>query len=535
MRFGHIPLLIILQVIFIILFAVFVVYDPKSVVPHGSKFAKKFKPNEALTEEQNKAGKTAFAEDYQTNAEGAYSGYPLFQDVHVMIFIGFGFLMTFLKKYGLSAMSLNMLIAVICLQWATLVYGFFHLEWKDPNGNDLAIPQIYMNQVKSMLYSDFAAATVLISFGVIIGTTSPLQLIVMALIEIVLFFVNEIIGRNYLHAIDAGDTIFVHTFGAYFGLGVSRILYTRALAKDNKNEGSDYTHDHFSMIGTIFLWLFWPSFNSATAVTGDAQQRAILNTYFSLCACVVTAFATSSFMNDQKKFVMEHIQNATLAGGVAIGAVADLMVGPWAALVIGSVAGIVSVLGYDILGPYLKKRFKIHDTCGVHNLHGMPGVLGSLLSCIVVSFANSDIYGVKGLADIFPRIGNTYNDSYDEPYVFTANHQAVGQFSAFIVTMVIATFGGLLTGFLLKAIGNCQDLQRPKTGSTVMKMAQSIQGSIASAAGIELTNLDENLFSDEMFFEVHADEKDRRASLIATDKANYKRRSSLSMQPSPKM
>ena len=50
-----------------------------------------------------------------------------------------------------------------------------------------------------MLYSDFASAAVLISFGVIIGTTSPLQLIVMALIEIVLFFVNEVIGRKFLH------------------------------------------------------------------------------------------------------------------------------------------------------------------------------------------------------------------------------------------------------------------------------------------------------------------------------------------------
>ena len=45
-----------------------------------------------------------------------------------MIFIGFGFLMTFLKKYGLSAVSLNMMIAVICLQWATLVIGFFHMH-----------------------------------------------------------------------------------------------------------------------------------------------------------------------------------------------------------------------------------------------------------------------------------------------------------------------------------------------------------------------------------------------------------------------
>ena len=54
--------------------------------------------------------------------------FSAFQDVHVMIFIGFGFLMTFLKKYGLSAVSLNMMISVICLQWATLVIGWFHLH-----------------------------------------------------------------------------------------------------------------------------------------------------------------------------------------------------------------------------------------------------------------------------------------------------------------------------------------------------------------------------------------------------------------------
>ena len=57
----------------------------------------------------------------------------------------------------------------------------------------------------------------------------------------------------------------------------------------------------------------------------------------------------SALLNEHKKFVMEHIQNATLAGGVAIGAVADLMVGPWAALTIGGLAGILSVVGFEFI------------------------------------------------------------------------------------------------------------------------------------------------------------------------------------------
>ena len=46
--------------------------------------------------------------------------YAHFQDVNVMIFIGFGFLMTFLKKYGMSALSLNMMVAVFAIQWHIL-------------------------------------------------------------------------------------------------------------------------------------------------------------------------------------------------------------------------------------------------------------------------------------------------------------------------------------------------------------------------------------------------------------------------------
>ena len=56
-------------------------------------------------------------------------------------------------------------------------------------------------------------------------------------------------------------------------------------------------------LGTIFLWLFWPSFNAALA-EGDAQHRAVINTYYALAACCVTAFAVSSLVSKEHKFDM---------------------------------------------------------------------------------------------------------------------------------------------------------------------------------------------------------------------------------------
>ena len=44
---------------------------------------------------------------------------------------------------------------------------------------------------------------------------------------------------------------------------------------------------------------------------------------------------------------MEHIQNATLAGGVAVGAAADMILTPFGALVIGSLAGVWSTIGCE--------------------------------------------------------------------------------------------------------------------------------------------------------------------------------------------
>jgi len=83
---------------------------------------------------------------------------------------------------------------------------------------------------------------------------------------------------------------------------------------------------------------------------------------------------------------MEDIINATLAGGVAIGASSGVVVNMGVSLTIGIIAGFVSNIASAKLMHKLEHGFLgIHDTCGVHNLHGIPGLLGGLISAMVIA------------------------------------------------------------------------------------------------------------------------------------------------------
>lgn len=251
--------------------------------------------------------------------------------------------------------------------------------------------------------------------------------------------------------------MFVHVFGAYFGLAAARVLYNPAV-EESKKEGSNYNSDMFAMIGTVFLWLYWPSFNSALA-PGDDQHRAVINTYLALAACTITAIAASSITEKHGKLDMVHVQNATLAGGVAVGTTADMMIGPWGAMLIGSLAGVLSTCGYRYLSPMMASKLKLHDTCGVHNLHGMPGVFAGLAGIVASALASTSTYGYS-LYQIFPRRAPEAGDELTKiNEVFSlvsagegrsAGMQAGFQAIALVMTLGVAIVGGALTGFLLK-------------------------------------------------------------------------------------
>ncbi|CAH3176960.1 unnamed protein product [Porites evermanni] len=409
-------LLLLLQGLLLILFVVFVGYS-EELLPDGE--------NETETD----------------------SKYSVFGGLHLMLFAGFGLLLTFLRKYGFSAMGYNFLISALVIEWSTIMQGFFEMR-----NNTISIG------LESMIKGDLAAVAVTVSFGALLGKTSHHQLLVISFIEVVIYSVNRAIATKFLHAVDAGGSFFVHAFGAYFGLGVSRVLYTqRAVAHDK--EISRYTSDLFATLGTIILWVCWPSFN-AVLVEGVASHRAIVNTYYALVTSCVTSCAFSSLMTKESKLSMVHLQNASLAGGVAMGTIAPMIIHPWGAVLIGFVSGAISTTGFTYIQPWLIKRLRVHDTCGVNSLHGIPGILGAIAGAISASIANYTNYKTS-LYTIFPArapvLNSTqyfelvkFNPQASDGLKWTADKQAVFQLAALVITLALAIFGGLLTGIIVK-------------------------------------------------------------------------------------
>ncbi|XP_028966908.1 ammonium transporter Rh type A [Galendromus occidentalis] len=211
----------------------------------------------------------------------------------------------------------------------------------------------------------FSSATVSTSFGVVIGKASWMQFLVMAVVEASclyawcchtdVFACDELIGVELLNAVDIGGSIFMRTFGAYSGLAVSRVIYGKYRQQLAVWEDSNRGSNPFTMIdnnsrlfvlhsGTPFLWMYRPSFN-AIGAQDDARHRAVLNMYLCL---YFRSHRINHEIDDNGKLPMVNLQNATLTGGVAVGALPDMPLFPTLALGIGTFAGTTSVLGYTI-------------------------------------------------------------------------------------------------------------------------------------------------------------------------------------------
>jgi len=290
-----------------------------------------------------------------------------------MLLVGFGFLMVFVKRYGLSAVTATYLLVSIAIPLYIKING-------------LGILGERKIEVDRFLLAEFAAASLLICAGAPLGRLKMPQYLLLGLFFVPCYMVNEWIllggGLGLIpHGgfVDTGGSILIHAFGALFGLGVVMTMTTESELKIPVE--SNAASDQFSMLGSMVLWLFWPSFCAALVAPEQVPFTAV-NVVISLCGATIATYFVSVALRG--KVSMTDMANAALAGGVAIGSTCDRATHSMA-FIIGVLGGALSTYGFAVIQGKLQGLVKGIDTCGVTNLHGWPGLFGGIAAVFVVS------------------------------------------------------------------------------------------------------------------------------------------------------
>jgi ammonium transporter Rh len=301
----------------------------------------------------------------------------------VMLLMGFGFLMVFVRKYGYTSITATYLAVALSLPLYMLVRPYL---WG--SAVDISITNISM-----LLFAEFAAASLLIAIGGPLGRVNTFQYLIIGSLFTPLYAVNEwlLFSGTVIPAgafLDTAGSVMIHAFGAYFGLGMI-IMLTSKKEREIAVETSKRSNE-FALLGSAALWIFWPSFSSAL-VSVEKIPLVAINTILALCGATLATYVFSILIRG--KIEVSDIANASLAGGVAIGATVANVTPGWSML-IGLIAGAISVIGYTIIQPRMQKATGKVDTCGVHNLHGMPGIFGGLIALGLVASPLWQIAGV---------------------------------------------------------------------------------------------------------------------------------------------
>ena len=368
-------------------------------------------------------------------------GYPLRVDnyytffVHMTLFVffGWGFLSSWLKKYAFSSIAFTFMIAVFAFQWNYFMIGV----WRNIDAVHWAtIPQTFYVLIETI----YGPVAVLVTFGAVIGKITPLELLVLAFLEILAYSLNYYICIYVLNGVDPGGGITLHLFGALFALGVTSSLsetFRRTKTIKTDDLSSNYRSDVFSLIGTLLLFIFFPSFNAALAPNGT-QQRVVINTILSLVASVVFAFLVSRTF--RKKYIsIRDVQSGAIAGGIAIASAHSIIIVPGAALIIGAVAATATIIANIWLQPFLEEKtnFRFSDTRGVISLHGIPGLMAAIAGIVSTGIANRH---------------SIYGQPSDEIFHYGCPNQAGYQAAILFITIGIAAGLGIIAGLILFAL-----------------------------------------------------------------------------------
>jgi ammonium transporter, Amt family len=182
--------------------------------------------------------------------------------------------------------------------------------------------------------------------------------------------------------VDFAGSGVVHAMGGAAALAGAFVLGPRIgkYGKDGKPRALPGHHIPMAMLGTFILLFGWFGFNAASTLAATDVQFAIVATNTAIAAAFGATTCMLYVMWTTGKPDPSMMANGMLAGLVAITAPCAF-VDPWAAMVIGIVAGVLVVVAIN----FIEKKMKIDDPVGAIAVHGVNGTWGVLAVAI---FAN---------------------------------------------------------------------------------------------------------------------------------------------------
>ena len=422
LHWSFILIYIILEVILIIVIAVLFNWDKRNHPDYSCIELKK----------EDNTDISILDSIYNETEKELSTYYGLFKDINIMAFVGFGMLHTLTHGNSWTSIAFDILSIVLSFQISLFFNLIFENAFKESWQNGLLNFDTFIKAI-------FNSCAILVSLGAVHGKISHMQYLVLIISETILSSLNLKLCDVKLKIIDTGGGLYIHTFGALFGLAIYIVLFRskkkRArLSVYNKSNITNYLSNITCFIGILFIINYLPSFNAGLALSDDGRYRAVINSYFSIIGSIVMSFIITGFLYNGK-FIYEYILFGSFSGGIIISTCCSVCLDHWAALLIGMLCGLISIILFE----YLNKLFLelgYYDIYNIIIVHCIPGILGAFISSMII-------------ADLNHRYDN-YNNILLKDMERSNRAQAGIQIAAIFITCAISFVGGITVGFLIK-------------------------------------------------------------------------------------
>lgn len=281
-----------------------------------------------------------------------------------------------------------------------------------PNWGDLSFYKSDLPVEGFLIFETVFCATsaTIVSGAMAERTKFSMYLVYSALISLIIYPVEGhwTWGGGWL-CNDAADSFMMTTFGAAFhdfagsaivhSVGgvlafVGAIALGPRLGKYGKHGESRAIPGHnlsLAALGVFILWMGWFGFNpgSQLAASGEVNRTAISHVFLTTNLAAAAGGMATLFVSWIKfgKPSLSLTLNGILAGLVGITAGCD-MLSPIGAVIVGVICGTVLVFSIE----FIDRRLHIDDPVGASSVHGVCGIIGTLLTGLL-STTQGAFYG----------------------------------------------------------------------------------------------------------------------------------------------